>query len=439
MTGNYFDIVDFFANIISSFIAVEYIYQGFEKKQEGIKKLLLFLCGWGGYFGVLLFLTRENKFEGISGLAYAAVLLIYGMFALKGRFQEKVLFGILWTLIALVSSYILFGLCGILTSKSLEMLFSEKSNGIIIANIVNICIKFLLGRLVIWCKKMGGYRMSNSEDWTMIGILSMIYLLVTGIFYLEKSQTAQGLTGHMSLYFLLLFCFIISFSGYLYYKLGNARQRRLETEIYLSLMETGQENLKQILKKEQEIRKIRHDLKSSVEVLYQLIKSNHNSEALRYIEGISETLKHTISLPQDTGNEGMNSALIYMLHECHERQMDFRYLIGASLKDYDNMDMGILFSNLFSNALEASSMISCGKIELDIKKSGNWLVCRLENSVILPVLKENSCLKTTKPNSTLHGFGMERIKEIINKYSGEYACTDVEGVFIQNFALKQPN
>ena len=105
-------------NLISSFIAVEYINYIFINKFTGWKQRSLFLGGCMIYFMVVTVLNHIITFEGILGFSYALVLAGYGLLALKGNLQDFLLAGFLWMLIALVGTYGILSVMRSLPEKS---------------------------------------------------------------------------------------------------------------------------------------------------------------------------------------------------------------------------------------------------------------------------------------------------------------------------------
>ena len=84
--------------------------------------------------------------------------------------------------------------------------------------------------------------------------------------------------------------------------------------------------------------------------------------------------------------------------------------------------------NLLDNAIEA-----CEKIEGDrvirvsavLKQSFLFSV----RNTTLPVEIKNDTIQTTKPNASLHGFGLSNIKLILNKYHADFVMDYEDGWF----------
>lgn len=107
--------------------------------------------------------------------------------------------------------------------------------------------------------------------------------------------------------------------------------------------------------------------------------------------------------------------------------IDFE-LNDLSALPFDVSDMVVLFSNLLDNAIEA-----CEKIEGDrvirvsavLKQSFLFSV----RNTTLPVEIKNDTIQTTKPNASLHGFGLSNIKLILNKYHADFVMDYEDGWF----------
>ncbi len=115
-------------NALSAVIAVEYMDHGFPKRYQGTRRWLLFAAGSASYFLVVSVLNHYIVFEGILGLCYAVVLVLYGLTALKGRPHMIVLLGMAWVLIIIINAYMVFAIMGIMTGRHLKELPSQRRN-----------------------------------------------------------------------------------------------------------------------------------------------------------------------------------------------------------------------------------------------------------------------------------------------------------------------
>lgn len=72
--------------------------------------------------GIMALLNRHAAFEGGLGISYGVVLAAYGFIALNGKMQRILVHSFLWVLVAISSSYIMYGAMGIITGSSLNTL-----------------------------------------------------------------------------------------------------------------------------------------------------------------------------------------------------------------------------------------------------------------------------------------------------------------------------
>ena len=114
------NMVNCLINALSAVIAVEYMDHGFPKRYQGTRRWLLSAAGSASYFLVVTALNHYTVFEGILGLCYAVVLVLYGLTALKGRPHMIVLLGMAWVLIIIINAYMVFAIMGIMTGRHLK-------------------------------------------------------------------------------------------------------------------------------------------------------------------------------------------------------------------------------------------------------------------------------------------------------------------------------
>lgn len=78
---------DYIINILSSFVAIEYIDHIFEKKYHGIRRQIVLLAAWFLYFLLVTGLNRVMKFEGFLLLSYGIAVSVYGFWAVRSNFS----------------------------------------------------------------------------------------------------------------------------------------------------------------------------------------------------------------------------------------------------------------------------------------------------------------------------------------------------------------
>lgn len=414
------NIADCLINVLSAVIAVEYMDHGLKKRFRGIRRWMLFSVGCLVYFLVVSGLNHYIAFEGLLGLGYAAVLILYGLIALKDRPHVIFLLGMAWVLIAILNAYMVYAIMGIITGRGLEELLSSGGGIRTYPSLASLVLKFAMGRMTLALYRERDDAV-QAEDGIMGGTFLLMFVMVLGLFRLGDDGLSRNGRYYLSLCLLGGFVGLILILGWVYRQLGRYYR---------------EEQVRDLYRIGRDVNHLRHDMDGKLDVLYRLVEKGNYGELSGYIKEMGAKLGECPELPSDTGNEGVNAVLMKMVPECREKRIAFRYVVLGHINDMDSMDMGNLLYNLLSNAVEAAEKKADEKeVELIIRREGKEIELRLENSTVGSVLEENPGLQSRKKEPEHHGFGMASIKGIIETYHGEYSCWEEPQRFFQKIIL----
>lgn len=407
-------------NVISAVIAVEYIDYGFPKKYSGIRRWGAFAAGAVTYFLTVTVLNRIIDFEGVLGFFYGAVLIVYGMLALKGKPQDFLVAGVLWVLIAIIGTYGIFSVMGLLTGYSLGEMLQLQGDRRVYASMVALVVKFSMGKIaaVFFRKRDGVY---EKENGIVAGAFVFMTLLAMGLFWLEAGNPGSSVRYMLTIGILLDEAGIIVFLVQLYQRLGRYQKEKMEAQYQQKREQERLEGLMDMYRVGREINHWRHDMQGKLDVLYRMQKSGKYAEVEAYMEKLCSGLRNYPELPQPTGNEGLDAALIKMIPKCKERGIHFCYVILGKPERIDSIVLGDILDNLLCNGMEACQNLSGPReMELVIRGRMDGLEICLENSIGESVLEKNPRFVSHKREKERHGFGMESISRIVEEYEGTY-------------------
>lgn len=407
-------------NVISAIIAVEYIDYGFPKKYSGVKRWGTFAAGCVGYFFTVTALNRIMVFEGVLGFCYGAVLVGYGMWALKGKLQDFLAAGLLWVLIAIIGTYGIFSVMGLLTENSLGEMLQLQGESLVYASLVALVVKYSMGKIaaVFFRKRDGVY---DKENGIVAGAFVCMTLLAMGLFWLEAGNLGSSVRYVLTLGILLNEVGIIVFLVQLYHRLGRYQKEKMEEQYRQEKERERLEGLMDMYRVGREINHWRHDMQGELEVLYRMQKNRKYAEVESHMERLYSGLRDYPELPQPTGNEGLDAALIKMIPKCRERGIHFSYVILVKPERIDSIVLGNIMDNLLCNGMEACQNLSGSReMELVIRSQMDGLEICLENSIEESVMENNPQFVSHKREKEQHGFGMENICRIVKEYEGMY-------------------
>jgi two-component system, LytTR family, sensor histidine kinase AgrC len=134
----------------------------------------------------------------------------------------------------------------------------------------------------------------------------------------------------------------------------------------------------------------------------------------------------------------VRAMLNYKLSAAKEKNILLRLSIdvpeGLALPEFD---LTVILGNLLDNAVEACMTIEKDSryIELSIRYEPDYLIIQNENPVNGLSAKQGGNRRTTKPDAEYHGYGLQNIEFLTQKYNGFVKLTRGNDVFKADIAL----
>ena len=215
------------------------------------------------------------------------------------------------------------------------------------------------------------------------------------------------------------------------YELISIREKLRTSHI---LMENQRLYYEDAFKSQQEIRKTRHDLKNIFIAMLGELNAGCVDETKAMIQSKLEEMEQYIYVDQSC-----DSVIESVIHskeiDAKKRNinMEVKQLISQDIH-IDHLDLAILIANLLDNAIEAADRVPDDKyVRFSIITDNENIVITSNNSTIN--VMDRSQLKTTKKDSSKHGFGIMSIRSIVEKYNGSFVWNCKEGVFSATIIL----
>ena len=189
----------------------------------------------------------------------------------------------------------------------------------------------------------------------------------------------------------------------------------------LELAAAGEKREYKVMEEKLDLQKsLNHDFRNHLNCLQGLVEHQNYEEVKTYLAQLNH--KYSVEAEQiDTHNVIINTVLNDKYNEAKEIGAVIALQIGdLSAVCMEELDIILLLSNLFNNAIEA--LKECEKqkilrIKLELKR-GEFLIS-VQNS-FEGDRKKNGEIYTTikKKDAELHGYGMKNIQDIVKKYDG---------------------
>ena len=195
-------------------------------------------------------------------------------------------------------------------------------------------------------------------------------------------------------------------------------------------------HLDEIILRQNELRRIRHDINGHFTALKGYLDAEDISNARRYLADLSEEF-HAAAPSIHTGNNALDAILSakQSLAASKNITLTTKIRIQRALP-IDPRDLCIIFGNALDNAIEASEKLPPEARLITVKAAarGGMLVISVENNMAPGPL----AARTSKDDAFLHGLGLASIRRAVNDYGGSVSVRAEEGVFRLHIMIPIP-
>lgn len=207
-------------------------------------------------------------------------------------------------------------------------------------------------------------------------------------------------------------------------------KRYAEEKTKLEMYEMQRNHYRLTTEQIKKLTALRHDFRNHLYVISERIRRSEYDEAISYIDKIGGCTEEASSIVV-AENEILATILTVKNIICKNKEIEFEHEITCGPIHIEDMDLNTVVSNLLDNAIEASEKceINQRKIVFKIKDVKQFLAIECSNTCKMKQAGKKHIFQTTKDNKEEHGYGIENIKETVEKYGGQAEFTCEEGIF----------
>ena len=189
------------------------------------------------------------------------------------------------------------------------------------------------------------------------------------------------------------------------------------TDKYLNEQKNHYEYLEN---REIETKKFRHDLRSHMELISNLAKNHEYDKIDEYIEQMHEridTFGNLITVQNSIVDAIVNQYYARAEQSGVTMEVKGRFPMDCNIDTYD---LCTIFSNVLSNALEAALETEEKYISVECGYTEKSIIIIVKNSFDAQTKSGNTQWRTRKGNTDYHGYGLENIKDSVERYNGVF-------------------
>lgn len=245
--------------------------------------------------------------------------------------------------------------------------------------------------------------------------------------YVYERDAGKSILDIYSFYdWLCFFNYFFSFAAILviiviFQKIKSQQEEDKRNEILSGQLESMKHHIGEIERLYCDMRSLKHDMGNHVMTLENLYGKKEYKEAGKYVAQLKKQLKEAVPEIR-SGNPVTDVILTERQKEAKEKGIhyicSFHYPEGT---DINAFDISIILNNAITNAIEGA--IGCENSYINIMSylKKNAYMIEIKNSFEgkLVLNEERGMPETSKKDKKKHGFGLENIRRVAQKYFGD--------------------
>lgn len=396
----------------------------------------LIFCSTLGSFVICLltfFLTEPLIFYPMFYLIYYSTIFILSYKRLTDMLLSIVAL-LLYVALDIVPPYLLnllpIDYHDIVTIGELELSISSV--------LFDVCLLLLLLSLHLFLQKYQFVLRLSAKDILLALMLFGYSIIITALLNLANNADRPFWTKIV--WDIILLSTFLSCIIYYVYSLVQTRLRLYHEKLartQTAYLTTQLDALQYLKEKESDVQKMSHDLKKHLAVIEALCTQGHYDEVRTYSGKLNSMFLANIK--PISGNQIADTILASRQKKAEENNIRFTFEGSLSgLAALSEPDICSLLANAYDNAMEACLCQSDAYIYTKANTTKNYTSIEIRNSVPRKLKIHNNRLATTKPDKQNHGYGIEIMKQISQRYHGCCTISSSESEFILDISLHTP-
>lgn len=373
--------------------------------------------------------TILGALRGINfSLAVLTGLCVYG--GLQRRYQLRVR----WTMVA-----VLFATCVVMMEWSAPGVVDVVKSAIHIpGTVVDVLSNILILVFAIFIRHLSLARYDISWLHMVLTCIEAVLVSLSAMIYevvFTNSLEVRSVSIKMYMVFIFTLMYGVNMLTYTFsYLIAKDRQQLLDMQMLeqkqeaeLELMRLSESNL-------QELREIRHDIKNHCLYMRNMLEEEQYAELNDYFEKFTGKFTEQLFRKMDYGNKMVSAIMNLENGKAAENNIQINANVVLPKKlPFDESDFCSLMMNLIDNALEECVRTDGEKkINVIMTTRGEdyfyFCVTNPTNKNQKEIAKKG--LETSKEERKLHGYGINIVKKIAEKYDGHFHYHVENGIFI---------
>lgn len=400
-------------NAVEVTLILSFLVQYFGYKTETSAKYWGTALIWILSFCIVAFFSWTHLYENYASSLQILVNILFCVTLLRGNIFQKIFVSAFTMGLVAITATLTTLLVAKLSGNQVAFLLSHFSG----IRVTSICLTkllfFVITRIILRIKESG--KLKGMDVIALVIVPMLSDLAITLMMYAAIQEPSIQTIVLYAVGIVLILNIVVYF---LFIRLGKAGKIQTEMALLALQNECLQENAKDIENMYDTVRALRHDLKNHLLCILSMAEEREVEGIEQYTRQLLQQQNTVNKLIMFSGNKVLDAIINSKSAAAERAGVRLSAIITTPLAGISPEDITIILGNALDNAIRAAKDSQRKVVDIHIQPQGAYSSIVIANDIAHPVLSDNPALRTTKNIRYRHGFGIQNMRQAVERNQG---------------------
>lgn len=400
-------------NAVEVTLILSFLVQYFGYKTETSAKYWGTALIWILSFCIVAFFSWTHLYENYASSLQILVNILFCVTLLRGNIFQKIFVSAFTMGLVAITATLTTLLVAKLSGNQVAFLLSHFSG----IRVTSICLTkllfFVITRIILRIKESG--KLKGMDVIALVIVPMLSDLAITLMMYAAIQEPSIQTIVLYAVGIVLILNIVVYF---LFIRLGKAGKIKTEMALLALQNECLQENAKDIENMYDTVRALRHDLKNHLLCILSMAEERDVEGIKQYTGQLLQQQNTVNKLIMFSGSKVLDAIINSKSAAAERAGVRLSAIITTPLAGVSPEDITIILGNALDNAIRAAKDSQRKVVDIHIQPQGAYSSIVIANDIAHPVLSDNPALRTTKNIRYRHGFGIQNMRQAVERNQG---------------------
>lgn len=400
-------------NAVEVTLILSFLVQYFGYKTETSAKYWGTALIWILSFCIVAFFSWTHLYENYASSLQILVNILFCVTLLRGNIFQKIFVSAFTMGLVAITATLTTLLVAKLSGNQVAFLLSHFSG----IRVTSICLTkllfFVITRIILRIKESG--KLKGMDVIALVIVPMLSDLAITLMMYAAIQEPSIQTIVLYAVGIVLILNIVVYF---LFIRLGKAGKIKTEMALLALQNECLQENAKDIENMYDTVRALRHDLKNHLLCILSMAEERDVEGIEQYTRQLLQQQNTVNKLIMFSGSKVLDAIINSKSAAAERAGVRLSAIITTPLAGISPEDITIILGNALDNAIRAAKDSQRKVVDIYIQPQGAYSSIVIANDIAHPVLLDNPALRTTKNIRYRHGFGIQNMRQAVERNQG---------------------